>query len=257
MCYDVKFLTQKKIKYAKRKGASPEEVKELEEKLIKLTGGKEPQFCVSGFKHPQLLVFIDPQNNDPHLFSWGLIPDWIRNREDASEIQNKTLNARVESIFEKPSFRGSAGKKHCLIMVDGFYEHYHYKNLAYPYYIFHPNEEPMVFAGLWSEWQGEDGNPFFSASIVTTKAKGIMSKIHNNPRLKESRMPLILSQKNEQDWLRNVNRKEDVDDFVSENPYFDLRAHPVCFIRGKKSLGNVSKASDRYFYPELNLNTLF
>lgn len=257
MCYNVKFLTQKKIKYAKRNGASPEEIKELEDKLVKLTGGKEPQYCVSGFQHPQLLVFTAQEDKGPYLFSWGLIPGWIKNKEKASEIQNKTINARIESIFEKPSYKYSAGVNHCLIMVDGFYEYYHYKNVAYPYYIFHPDEEPMVFAGLWSEWAGYDNNPFYSVTIVTTKAKGIMTKIHNNPKMKESRMPMILSKENEHDWLFNVKTKKDVDDFAFVNQKFELNAYPVFFIRGKKSLGNVPEASSQYLYPELNFITLF
>ncbi len=257
MCYDVKFLTQKKIKYAKRKGTSPEEIKDLEDKLINLTARKEPQYRVSGFQHPQLLVFTAKEENDPHLFSWGLVPGWIKDKERASDIQNKTINARVETIFEKASFRTYAGVNHCLIMVDGFYEHYHYNKVAYPYYIFHPNESPMVFAGLWSVWKGGDGKPFYSVTIVTTKAKGIMTKIHNNPKLKESRMPLMLSNGNEKEWLYNVKTKKEVDDFVTLKQGYVLDARPVYFIRGSKSLGNVPEASVEYFYPELNLNSLF
>ncbi len=257
MCYDVKFLTQKKLKYAKRRGGSPEEIKEIENKLEEIKGKAEPKFCVSGFSHPEILVFTNKKAYTPELFHWGLIPYWVRGNDAASKIQNITINARVETLFEKPSFKFSVQNKRCLVMVDGFYEHYYFRNKAYPHYIFHEGQEPMVMAGLWDSWRNSDGEFVSSVTIVTKKAAGIMKKIHNNPKLKEGRMPLILNNENQNDWLFNVNSEKELKNFTDNSPMIELFAHPVCFIRGKKSLGNVSAASDFFSYPELSSGLLF
>ncbi len=257
MCYDVKFLTQKKLKYAKRKGETPEEIKEIEGKLLKLTANVGPQYCVSGFSHPDLLVFISQESANPKLFKWGLIPSWVKNEDIASQIQNKTINARVETLFEKPSFKSSVVNKRCLVMVDGFYEHYYFQNKVYPHYIFHPDKEPMVFAGLWDEWTRERGQIVSSVTIVTTTAKGIMKKIHNNPKHKEGRMPFVLNHQNQNDWLFNIHSEKQLNEFVNEVPCLELQAHPVYFIRGNKALGNVPKASNFFSYPELSSGSLF
>lgn len=71
----------------------------------------------------------------PTVAKWGLIPNWVKDLDTANKIRNKTINARGESIFEKPSFKNSARTKRCLIYVNGFYEHHYFNEKTYPYYI--------------------------------------------------------------------------------------------------------------------------
>lgn len=115
---------------------------------------------------------------------------------------NNTLNARGETIFEKPSFRTSAKNHRCIIYVAGFYEHHHYNNKTYPFFIYRKDAQPMALAGLWSEWKNPDtGGRLNTFSIVTTKGNKMMARIHNNPKLKEPRMPVILPSELEDEWL--------------------------------------------------------
>jgi putative SOS response-associated peptidase YedK len=81
--------------------------------------------------------------------TWGLIPSWVKDRNQANEIRNKTLNARGESIFEKPAFQSSIREKRCLFFVDGFYEYYHFKRKTFPHFIQLIDEtQPLIFGGI-------------------------------------------------------------------------------------------------------------
>jgi len=140
--------------------------------------------------------------------------------------------------------------------VAGFYEYHHYKNKAYPFYISKKDDEPLMLAGLWSEWLNHTtGERVNSCSIVTTRANPLMAKIHNNPKLKEPRMPLILSTTIEDKWLNYSDRK-DLEDLLIPFPDNELKAHTVQKLSGKESLGNVPKASEYYAYKELSESIL-
>jgi len=93
--------------------------------------------------------------------SWGLIPDWASHHPDAFRKKSNTLNARSESIFEKPTYRDSAEHKRCLILVDGFFEPHHENGKAIPYFCYQPSEthpegELFLFAGLYDPHYFED-----------------------------------------------------------------------------------------------------
>ena len=93
---------------------------------------------LSGFAHPRLLSFAKGgSESEPWLvegLEWGLIPFWVKDGVQAAEIANKTLNARVETLLEKPSFRAASRYRRCLIYVDGFFEHQHRKGKRFPFY---------------------------------------------------------------------------------------------------------------------------
>jgi len=200
MCYNLKFLLEQALKRANyyQEETDIEYIrKELEQ--------FEELYQVSGFSHPEIIIYTNETPYHPELFIWGLIPHWVKNENDAKSIWNKTLNARGETIFEKPSFRDAAKHKRCLIPVTGFYEHHYYKGKAYPFYISNKEDKPLTLAGLWSEWTNkETGEIVKSCSIVTTKANPMMVKIHNNPKLAESRMPVILPEAFEDEWLKPI-----------------------------------------------------
>ena len=260
MCYDIKFLTRKKLAYARRKGASPEEISSLEEQLKRLE--RKAVYHASGFSHPELPVFTA---DAPHLiqfFEWGLIPFWVKDFKLAFSLREKTLNARGETIFEKKSFKAAAKYRRCLVMVDGFYEHHHFNGKTYPYHIKLKNEEPMILAGLWETWESQQtGEIRQTVSIVTTRGNDLLKDIHNNPKLAEPRMPLILPKENEMDWLKPIESKFDMEDVKKVIRPFsgEMEAYTVPRIRGKFASGNEPKTAEYHSYPDLEVkqNKLF
>lgn len=138
------------------------------------------------------------------LMHWGLIPGWAK---DAS-IGNRLINARGESIAEKPSFSASFKRRRCLIPASGFYEWAQEGKVKQPYYISLKSGEVMALAGLWETWRTPDGSSLQSACIVTTGANELMRPIHD-------RMPVIVEPGNWQDWLTAV--QDDADKLI--RPY--------------------------------------
>jgi putative SOS response-associated peptidase YedK len=116
---------------------------------------------------------------------WGLIPSWSKD----AQMGNKLINARSETLHEKPSFRESFKNKRCLIPADGFIE---WKG-KHPYYIRPKTQELIAFAGLWSTWDSGD-DPLNTYTIITTEANKTLSPLH-------SRMPVILHPNNYEKWL--------------------------------------------------------
>lgn len=258
MCYDVVSATKAKIKYAKHRGEDPEYIRELEMKLERLMTAHHPGYHLSGFSHPQLLVFSDEYPNEPQLMQWGLIPSWVRDEKQANEINKTTLNARGETIFEKPSFRNSAKNKRCLVYIDGFYEHHHYKGKTFPFHISMKNDEPMALAGLWNDWTNKQtGEIIKTVSIVTTHANKLMSKIHNNPKLEGPRMPVILPKEFQDAWLNPlVNEKEceQLKELLIPFDENELKAHTVSRLKGKDATGNKPEALKEFVYAELEFS---
>ena len=113
------------------------------------------------------------------MLHWGLIPSWA----DDPSMGNKMINARAETVAEKPSFRKAFRNHRCLVLADGFYEWHKTGNGKQPYYIRMEDGSPFAFAGLWESWQ--NGTEIRSATIITTDANDVVGPIHN-------RMPVIL-----------------------------------------------------------------
>jgi len=160
-------------------------------------GGYEPSIY-NAFQHPQTPVITNKEPDKIQLFNWGLIPHWAQD----DSIRKNTLNARIETIHEKPSFRNVVNNK-CLILADGFYEWQWLDDKGkskQKYLLSLPNNELFAFAGLWSEWVDKStGELIRTYTILTTEANELMSKIHNTKK----RMPVILSPENEAEWLTN------------------------------------------------------
>lgn len=255
MCYDLSYLSRKNYNYAKRYGTT-EDVEENSTKLE--TVERQPMFYVSGFVHPKIPVINADHPHEFQTFNWGLIPFWVKSPADAAKLSKQCLNARGETIFEKPSFREAAKQRRCLITcVDGFFEHHHIKSKSYPFYISLKNNECMTFAGLWERWEDKStGTVRHTTTIVTTEANAMMAKIHNNERaLKEGpRMPVILPPELERDWLIPYNDKVDKE-LLKEliKPYDEelMQAWPVKQLKGKNGIGNTEEAHAFYEYEEL------
>lgn len=239
MCYSVKYLKDKLHKYAKHHDIDDSVIPQLSD-----------QHYAGAFSHPDLAVIPDSDPKTFHLFNWGLIPFWVKDVKTATKLSNQTMNARSETIFEKPSFRNAAMKNRCLIVVDGFYEYHHHESEKIPYYIFRKDKKPMLLAGLWQKWEFQEENiQRNTVSIVTTSANETLRKIHNNPTaLKRSgpRMPVILPEELSDDWLEHPEEenieKEKIRDLCT--PFEDelLDYYTVPHALGKKGVGNTTEA---------------
>ena len=252
MCYDIKASLEAQLTRAQRE-QDYQAIEEIMEKLIPLTD--LPIHHASGFSHPELLIYTDRSPNFPELATWGLVPHWVKDDEQRKKLWNQTLNARGETIFEKPSFRNAAKNNRCIVYVDGFYEHHHFGGKTYPFFIKQNNNEPLALAGLWSEWENkETGGTINTFTIVTTQGNPLLAKIHNNPKLKGPRMPFILPSELEDKWLININDELDqksIEELIQSYPEEELTAHTVTRLRGKDYIGNVEEISNPIKYEEL------
>jgi len=202
MCYSVSSLTKASLDYARHRTDDQSLIAALEKELGELLRNEPPLGWVSGFAHPRLLVFTQDEPMKPRLFRWGLIPSWVRDREQASQLAKQTLNARSESLWEKPSFRESAKSQRCLVVVDAFYEYHHQGKAKFLYRMHRADAQPLCLAGLYAVWGATPtGIPYHGCSIVTTEANPAMALVHNQSKSKESRMPVILDSTHLGLWL--------------------------------------------------------
>jgi putative SOS response-associated peptidase YedK len=252
MCYEAAQLAFRIYKDAKRSGASSEELKILKKKWGILKEIHVGLFHAHGFQHPKLALF-DWQNNamNIELGRWGLVPHWVKDNEQAKQIRSKTLNARGESIFEKPSFRDAAKKGRCIIPLDGFFEHHHKNGRTFPYFIQHKDRKSLLVGGLQSSWLDPINEEIMcTVTIVTTPGNKLMSQIHNNPRLEGPRMPLILESEDAEQWLKGSEKE--VRELIKPNIKQKLESYSVRPLRGNNYIGNCEEVQDAYEYPELN-----
>ena len=148
---------------------------------------------------------------------WGLIPSWAKD----PGIANKMINARAETLSEKPSFKVSLSRRRCLIPSDGFYEWRREGTARQPMHIRRKDGELFSFAGLWEEWKQADGTPLRTCTIITVAPNDVMEPIHN-------RMPAMLLPENEADWLDVAHKKSaDVINFLRPYPAEYMEAYPV------------------------------
>ena len=144
---------------------------------------------------------------------WGLVPFWAKD----PAIGNRMINARAETVAEKPSFRNAYKQRRCLILADGFYEWRRQGDTKVPYFISLASGEPLAFAGLWEHWTDKETGEFLqTTAIVTTDASEFMAKLHN-------RMPVVLVPDTADRWLGGDD--ELLGEFATLCPV--LRAWPV------------------------------
>ncbi|HMW39683.1 MAG TPA: SOS response-associated peptidase [Saprospiraceae bacterium] len=170
-----------------------------------------PQFYVNAFNFPTTPVITNIKRNTLQHFRWGLIPHWAKN----DEIKKYTLNAKIETLNDKPSFRDAA-HQHCLIPSNGFYEWQwldpkgvHKKKFLVKV----KGQEVFAFAGIWSRWVNpQSGEMIFTYALLTTEANELMSIIHNSKK----RMPVIVRPDEYNKWLDNEEINLDGNELEAE-----------------------------------------
>lgn len=140
----------------------------------------------------QPIPIVRLQDGERHfaLVRWGLIPSWVKDPNNFALL----LNARGESVVEKPAFRNAMKRRRCLVPADGFYEWKPMGGRKQPYYIHAKSGAPLAFAGLWETWEGPNGEEVDTATIVTTRANRLLGTLHD-------RMPVIVPQEAFDLWL--------------------------------------------------------
>ena len=156
--------------------------------------GLKPRYNIAP-SQPVLAVRPAPKGGDREavLLTWGLVPFWAKD----PAIGARLINARAETVAEKPAFRAAFRRRRCLVLADGFYEWQRPvggQEGRQPYYVRLREGRPFAFAGLWEHWEGADGSVIESCTLLTTAANDLLRAVHN-------RMPVILSPPNYDLWL--------------------------------------------------------
>jgi len=145
-------------------------------------------------------VIPNTEGHKIEFFRWGLIPSWAKD----PKIGNRMINARAETLAEKPSFRVPYRRRRCLVLADGFYE---WRKEAgskkkTPMYVRLKSGKPFAFAGLWESWRSPDAQEVLSCTVITTAPNSLVEKIHN-------RMPVILEPEAYELWLDPAEQSPD------------------------------------------------
>lgn len=163
------------------------------------------QYHVNAFNFPKCPVITS--SDEIQAFNWGLIPFWVKTKENAEEIKRMTLNARADTIFEKPSFREPIMKKRCIVPSTGYFEWRHEGSKKVPYYIYLKDKEIFSMAGIYDTWLDKaTGVEHTTFSLITTDTNPLTDYIHNT----KHRMPAILSNEDEEKWLEPALSKVDI-----------------------------------------------
>lgn len=166
--------------------------------IVQMPADFTPRFNVAPTQ--PIAVVADADTRAAEWMRWGLIPSWAKD----PSIGSKLINARAETVNEKPSFRAAFAKRRCLILADGFYEWQKGAGAmgrSQPYYFRREDGKPFAFAGLWEFWKSPEGEPIRSATIITTAANDLVRPVHE-------RMPVMLSGDSLWAWLEGASESE-------------------------------------------------
>ncbi len=162
-----------------------------------------------------LPVILNSEPTTINLCRWGLIPFWAKEQRKG----NGMINARAETLLQKPSFRTPFKKQRCLVLADGFYEWKRTSDRKIPHRISMRDHEPFAFAGIWEVWKTPDGEDVKTFSIITTEPNELMKPLHH-------RMPVIMKRENEEKWLQEIDISE-AQKMLEPYPFEDLEAYPI------------------------------
>jgi putative SOS response-associated peptidase YedK len=170
-----------------------------------------PRYNIAPSQDVPVIIERGAEREAP-LFQWGLIPSW-------SKEPKGFINARAETLQDKPSFSESFQRRRCLIPADGFYEWKRNGRLKQPYFFQMKDEAPFAFAGIWDKWQS-GGRSITSCAIITTAPNELLATIHD-------RMPVILNTESQDRWLRRDINPTQLKDLLAPFPASEMKTFPV------------------------------
>jgi putative SOS response-associated peptidase YedK len=208
-----------------------------------------PVYSANAFTFPSLPVITADDPGHIQLFQWGLIPFWVKDFEAAAAIRSQTLNARAETVFEKPAFRHLISSRRCLVLVDGFFEWRHIGKRTFPYYIRLKDRAPFALAGIWDNWKNPaTGERLRTFAVITTRANTLLEKIHNTRK----RMPVILPADRERHWLQSDLDREGLEGLLLPFDEAEMEAYPVSNLINKLGCNTANiEVTRRQDYPDL------
>jgi putative SOS response-associated peptidase YedK len=172
-------------------------------------------------------VLSKPGQHRVEFMHWGLIPSWAKD----PGIGTKMINARAETVSEKPAFRAAFAHRHCLILADGFYEWQRTegkKGKSIPFYFHLKDRRPFAFAGLWESWQSRSGETVCSCTIITCSANDFVKEVHD-------RMPVILTGDRRWAWL-SLEHPGENHALLTPFPAGEMAAYPVSTLVNSPSI---------------------
>jgi putative SOS response-associated peptidase YedK len=213
-----------------------------------VNGEVNEYYHVSGFEHPHLPVITAQNPQKIEFYEWGLIPKWCKDEVQAIDLQNLTLNAKAETLEEKPSFKHLLSQQRCLVLVNGFFEWQEVKRKKYPYFIHWSVTEKLAMGGLYDIWLDKStGELKKTFSIITTTANSLLATIHNTKK----RMPLIFNQVQQKTWL-NLTQNQAEQIALMQSYQGHLEAFTVSkLVSQKNQTTNLPEVQKPFIYPEL------
>ena len=213
-----------------------------------------PFYHRNGFEQEAIYIIkdIEPFNFRPAY--WGMLPEsYNLNQRRAFLKKSNTLNARAEGLLESPLFNKSIEHNRCLILADGFFEPHGFNGQNYPHYITYKDHSIMGIAGIYTELDEH----VFTVSLITTLANDYFKNIHNKKNnLGEYRMPLVLDESDECDWLDTNLQIEQVNELLSSFTNKEFESYTVSKdVMNSHVNSNYSNILNKVNYPELH--TLF
>ena len=165
----------------------------------------------------EILIINDRGARELLRCRWGFLPPWLKDLSEGS----KMINARAETLDEKPSFKAAFKKQRCLIIADGFYEWKKEKQKKVPHYIRLKSGKPFGFAGLYNQWTSPEGDKICSCTIITTESNELVAHIHD-------RMPVIVPDNEIGRWLDpNYQDVEALKEILRPYPSEEMEMYPV------------------------------
>lgn len=239
MCTNVQYLESKKIKLIKRyEGVLPMNfVPSNPQTEIKTF------YFISGFEHPKLPLIT---GEGVILSEWGLLPNWVNDLTKYPKIQDSNLNARAETIHDKPSFKDAIKSNRAILPINGFYEFREFNGIKYPYFISLKSKDLMSIAVIYNLWKDPQSNQLRNTfSIITTEPNSLLSQIHN-------RMPVILNPENEAEWVSKSLSTDRINDLMKPYDGWDLITKSISKnANNYRSHRNHEGITNLFNYPEL------
>lgn len=177
--------------------------------------GYRPSFNVAP-SQPVLVIGLRQGERAAAMHRWGLIPRWAK---DAS-IGAKMINARAETVAERPAYRTPFRQRRCLIPADSLFEWQRNGKTKQPFRFMMRDESMFAFAGLWDEWRAPDNSVIRSCTIVTTEPNKLIEPVHN-------RMPVILHPADYDEWLDPRTEQERLLAMLAPYPADEMKCYPV------------------------------
>ncbi|MGB8508153.1 MAG: SOS response-associated peptidase [Pyrinomonadaceae bacterium] len=176
----------------------------------------EPRYNIAPTQEV-LAVHETPDGREMTFYKWGLVPSWAKDKLMGARL----INARSETVAEKPAFRHAFKQRRCIILSDGFYEWQKREGMKQPFFFRMRDERPFGFAGLWERWEGEGDQVINSCAILTTEANEVLRPVHD-------RMPVILHPDDYELWLGGDARELDlVKEMLRPYPSAEMIGYPV------------------------------